>query len=76
MILTFPVAGVPAAVAVNTMLNGLFTLRLGIATASKFSRPDFNTLDILDVAASIASALVKLPSTEEIKLVKAILEAF
>lgn len=77
LILAFPVAGVPAAVAVNAMLNGLFTLRLGIAAASKFSRPDFNALDILEVAASIASVLVKLlPSTKEIQLVKEMLKAF
>ncbi|MGH8603050.1 MAG: hypothetical protein ACREXR_09860 [Gammaproteobacteria bacterium] len=76
LILAFPFAGVPAAVAVNAMLNGLFTLKLGITTAKQFSRPDFNSLDILNVAETIAGALVKLPSTEEIKLVKKMLEAF
>ncbi len=58
------------------MLNGLFTLKLGIATARQFSRPDFDSLDILDVAATIAGALVKLPSAEEVKLVKEMLAAF
>jgi len=65
----FPVAGIPAVVALNALLNGLFTLKLGIATARQFSRPDFNTTDIIDLAASIAGQLTPIPSSGELQVV-------
>lgn len=75
LILAYPIAGIPAAIAVNATLNALFTLRLGAACASKFSRPDFKATDLLDVVADIVGLLLKMPKREEIKYVKAILAA-
>ncbi|MFE3696138.1 hypothetical protein ACFXPB_36775 [Streptomyces sp. NPDC059129] len=73
LILAFPVAGVPAAIAVNATLNGLFTLRLGLACASKFSRPDFDTSDVLDLALGIGGFLIKMPTSAELSLVRELL---
>lgn len=75
LILAFPVAGIPAAIAVNATLNGLFTLRLGLACATKFSRPDFDTSDVIDLAVSIGGFLVKVPNAEELALVRELLAA-
>lgn len=66
-----PVAGVPAVVALNVLLNGLFTLKLGVTTAKQLSRPGITTLDI----ALIVKELVQLPSLDEIKLVKDMIKA-
>ncbi|GAA4090637.1 hypothetical protein [Streptomyces shaanxiensis] len=76
LILAFPVAGVPAAIAVNATLNGLFTLRLGMTCASKFSRPDFDASDVLELAMSISTFLVKIPTREELALVREIVAAW
>jgi hypothetical protein len=73
LILTFPVAGVPAAILVNATLNGLFTLKLGCAAAKQLSRPEFNALDIMDLATSIASLLTPVPSSRELQLVREML---
>jgi hypothetical protein len=74
-IVAFPVAGVPAAVVLNAGLNGLFTLRLGMACAGLFSRPDCTPQDALDFFKSIKSYLIKLPSREELALVKELLSS-
>src|SRR6478752_6106979 len=66
-----PVAGVPAVVALNVLLNGLFTLKLGVTIAKQLSRPGITTLDI----ALIVKELVQLPSLDEIKLVKDMIKA-
>jgi hypothetical protein len=73
LIMAFPVAGVPAAVAVNAALNGLFTLRLGLACVSNFSRPDFNALDLANFIVSLAGLMAKWPSSEEIAFVQKML---
>jgi hypothetical protein len=73
LIFAFPLAGVPAVIAVNAMLNAIFTLRLGIACARRFSTPDFTAGDVLDLAADIAGYLIKLPSREEISFVRAVI---
>lgn len=69
LIALLPGGGVPAAVAVNVVLNGLFTLKLGVATAKQLSRPGFNAIDIM----SIVHQVLSLPSGEEIRFLKAIL---
>lgn len=76
LIIAFPVAGVPAAVALNAGLNGLFTLKLGIATARQFSRSDFNAMDVMELAASIAAQLTPLPSWDEIQTVREMFSNF
>ncbi|WP_141746898.1 hypothetical protein [Streptomyces agglomeratus] len=76
LILAFPVAGVPAAVAVNATLNGLFTLRLGVACANKFSRPNFHAMDAMEFALDISGFLIKMPKKEELVLVKDLLAKF
>jgi hypothetical protein len=73
LIVAFPVAGVPAVVALNSMLNGIFTLRLGLACARRFDDPSFTAADVLDLAADISSQLVGLPNGDEIQTIKDIL---
>lgn len=68
-----PFAGVPTAMAANATLNGIFTLKLGLSCAKQFDRPDFDTLDILNLAATVAGALTPVPSAEEVALLKKLL---
>lgn len=70
LVLTFPVAGVPALVATNASLNGLFTLKLGVATCNQFSRPGFGAMDVANLARAVAVELVPMPTLEELRLVK------
>ncbi|MFC7531524.1 hypothetical protein [Actinoplanes sp. GCM10030250] len=62
LIAAFPVAGVPAVVALNSTLNALFTYRLGRDCAQRFSRPGFTARDALDVGRH----LVGLPTVTEL----------
>lgn len=73
LVVAFPVAGVPAVVALNAGLNALFTLRLGAACAKEFSRPDFTSDDVMLLAHRVGSFLLGLPHKEEIALVRAFL---
>jgi hypothetical protein len=74
-IAVFPCAGVPTAMAANAALNGLFTLKLGMATAKQFDRPDFDLLDVMNVAVIIAGgALTPIPSADELALIKSLLK--
>jgi hypothetical protein len=50
LIAVFPVAGIPAVVALNSTLNALFTYRLGRECARRFSKPGFTARDAVDVA--------------------------
>lgn len=75
LILTFPVAGVPAVVAVNAALNGLFTLKLGVATINQFTRPDFNAVDRAQLAVAIVGQFHPIPSMDEIRLAKEMIAA-
>jgi hypothetical protein len=70
LVLTFPVAGIPSVVAVNAALNGLFTLKLGVATINQFSRPNFNVMDGAQLAVAIVGQLHPIPSMDEVRLVK------
>jgi hypothetical protein len=73
--IAFPVDGVPAAVAVRAMLNGIFTLRLGTACAQHFTDPGFTGLDIANLTAGISARLTRLPNGDEIKTIKDMLTA-
>ncbi len=73
LILACPVAGVPAALALNVGLNGLFTLRLGLACTSLFSRPGCTPQDALDFVKTIKGHMVRLPSMDELRLVRELL---
>ncbi|MEV7803258.1 hypothetical protein AB0O28_09970 [Microbispora sp. NPDC088329] len=73
LIVAFPVVGVPSVVAVNVMLNGLFTYRLGKSCAADFSRPGFTADDLADLAARITQLLVKIPMPRELAEVKQLL---
>ena len=75
LVVTFPIAGVPAVVVANATLNGLFTLKLGVATCNQFSRPGFRTMDVLNLARAIAMELVPMPTMAEIRLVKEMMQA-
>jgi hypothetical protein len=75
LVLAFPIAGVPALMATNAALNGLFTLKLGVATCKQFSRPNFSGFDIANLARSIAVDLVPMPTMDEIRLLKELLRA-
>ena len=74
-VLTFPVAGVPAVVAPHASLNGLVTLKLGVASCNQFSRPGLTVLDVANLARAIAVELVPMPSLEELRLVKDMIRA-
>lgn len=69
LILAFPVAGIPAAVALNSGLNALFTLRLGRQTHRNFQSPNFAPGELL----GIAHHLVGIPHLSEIRDVKQLL---
>lgn len=73
LIVAFPVAGVPAVMATNVMLNGLFTYRLGMACTAHFSRPDFTIEDLGDIALRIAKLLVKFPLPSEVAEIRHLL---
>ncbi|MGW5158667.1 hypothetical protein ACWEPN_24595 [Nonomuraea wenchangensis] len=73
LLVAFPVAGVPAVIAVNVMLNGLFTYRLGKVCAADFSRPNFTLEDLGDLALRIARLLIKIPMPGEIAEVRHLL---
>jgi uncharacterized protein (DUF697 family) len=75
LLLTFPVAGVPAVVAANATLNALFTLKLGVATCKQFSRPGFGAKDTAELAVGIAGQLVPMPTRKEMGLVKELIRA-
>ncbi|MEJ3659290.1 hypothetical protein WEH80_40670 [Actinomycetes bacterium KLBMP 9759] len=70
LILAFPFAGIPAAVALNSVLNGLFTLRLGAVCARHFGRPDFSERDALRLGFTIGTHLLGWPTSDEIRTVK------
>jgi len=73
LIVAFPVPGVPAAVAVDAMLNGVFTLRLGLACTRRCHDPAAAHSDVLGRPAEIGSQLIGLPDTGEIQTIKEIL---
>lgn len=73
LILAFPLAGVPAAAGVNSMLNGLFTYRLGLAVSSQMSKPDFTSEDFVDLGLKMSSYLIFLPNADEINEVRQLL---
>ncbi|SDH01787.1 protein of unknown function [Sinosporangium album] len=73
LLIAFPVAGVPAVLAVNVMLNGLFTYRLGKTCAADFSRPDFTAEDLGRLVGRIARLLVKVPLPSEVAEVRRLL---
>jgi hypothetical protein len=75
LMIAFPVAGVPQAVAVSSMLNGIFTLRLGAACAHRFADPAFTAAGMPGLTAGIGNRLARLPSGDEIKMIKDILAA-
>lgn len=70
LILAFPVAGIPAAALVNSLLNGLFTYRLGLGVASEMSRATFTDDDFIQLSYRVARKLTHLPSWEEIEAVR------
>lgn len=55
--------------------SGLFTLRRGPACATRFSRPDYDTSDVIDLAVGIGGFLIKVPTAEELALVHELLAA-
>jgi hypothetical protein len=69
LLASFPVAGIPAVVAMNSALNALFTHRLGRECIRRFSRPEFSGRDIAD----LGRHLVALPSLTEIADIKRLL---
>lgn len=73
VMLLVPVGGIPAAMAANAALNGLFTLKLGATTAKQFDRPNFNGLDAVKLAGSIVHAIHPIPTGEELALLKSML---
>lgn len=62
LLVAVPFAGVPAAVALNSGLNGLFTLRLGRRTHQSFQSPQFTSADLM----GIARHLIGIPLPSEI----------
>jgi hypothetical protein len=69
LLVSFPVAGIPAVVAMNSALNALFTYRLGRECIRRFSRPGFTGTDVLD----IGRHLIAVPSMTEIGEIKRLL---
>ena len=62
LLAAFPVAGIPAVVALNSTLNALFTYRLGRECVRRFGRPGFTARDMLDVGRH----LLGLPTVAEL----------
>ena len=60
----------PALGATIASLNGLFTLKLGVATCNQFSRSGFGAMDVANLARAVAVELVPMPTLEELRLVK------
>jgi uncharacterized protein (DUF697 family) len=69
VLIAFPVAGIPAAVALNSVLNAVFTYRLGKECVSRFSNPAFTSRDLIDIGRHLAA----LPNFTEISDIKRIL---
>lgn len=75
LVVALPVAGIPAVVALNVALNGLFTLRLGVVCSRHFSRAGFSDGDAARLGISIGTHLLGWPTADEIRLVKELLSA-
>lgn len=73
LVAAFPLAGVPMATALNVVLNGLFTFRLGSACARNFERPDFSADELLEMSLSLTGVMISVPSVEELREVKDLL---
>jgi hypothetical protein len=69
ILIAFPVAGIPAAVALNSVLNAFFTYRLGKQCIVRFSDPAFTSRDLIEIGRHLAA----LPDFAEITDIKRIL---
>lgn len=72
VLLSFPVAGIPAAVAMNSVLNGLFTYRLGRECVTRFSDPRFTARDVVD----FGRHLIAFPTFAEVAEIKRVLSGY
>ena len=73
--IAFPVTGVPARVAVKSMLGAIFTVRLAEECACHFAAPVFTRSHLLELTGRIRGRLARLPHGGEITLVKDLLAA-
>jgi hypothetical protein len=73
LILTFPIAGIPAVAGINGFLNGLFTYRLGLTVSEQMSRPGFTKDDFLALTIAVVPSLIHMPSIGEIEEVRSML---
>jgi hypothetical protein len=62
LLLVLPIVGVPAAVALNSILNAWFTYRLGVACDRRFADPGFSARECLLVVKGLAG----LPTVSEL----------
>lgn len=73
LILTFPIAGIPAVAGINGFLNGLFTYRLGLTVSQQMSKPGFTKDDFLALTVAVVPSLIHMPSVSEIEEVRSML---
>jgi hypothetical protein len=73
--IAFPVAGVPAAIAVRSMLSAIFTVRLADECDRHFAVPIFTAGRLPQLTCQIRGRIARLPHGEEITLVKELLSA-
>jgi hypothetical protein len=73
LILTFPVAGIPAVVGLNGVLNAIFTYRLGVFLSEQLTRSDFTTRDFIGLSQRIGAIFLGVPTPREIADVKELL---
>jgi hypothetical protein len=73
--IAFPVSGVPAAVAVKSMLSAIFTLRLAEECVRHFAAPVFTPSHLSELTGHISDKITQLPHGEEITRAKNLLTA-
>ncbi|MEM7370674.1 MAG: DUF697 domain-containing protein [Bacteroidota bacterium] len=61
-----PAAGTLAAIGVNSLLNALFTYKMGHALSRLFDKGDFDEGDIADMAATLLTLVACFPTAGEI----------